>query len=189
MDANSNIDPPDPQGERVSPPAKGRRMPVLRGVRGSLWGMGFLLLWDVVIMGSFGMSILICPIWFVVGLLKNAVQEPGWRLAVVRVSIPLVTLALVFGNSNLQYYIGERNIQRVICACEEYHAANGEYPSELEELVPRHLESIPRAKYCLMLDKFVYISMGGQTMLVWYVIPLYGRKVYKFEDRIWRFVD
>ncbi len=189
MTDNSHSDPPNAEYEGVSLPTAERKMSLLRGVRGSIWGMGLLAFWDIVATGSFVMSILICPIWLIVSVVKNAIQHPGWRLAIARVSIPLVTLALVFGNSHLQYCIGDKNIQRLINACEEYHGLNGVYPSELEQLVPRHLESIPRAKYCLIFGEFYYISAGGQTMLVWYVIPSYGRKVYKFEDRVWRFVD
>jgi tetratricopeptide (TPR) repeat protein len=159
-----------------------------RGIRVSIGGALALLVWDAAISGSFLMSFMVCPIWFLASILKSAVQRPGWRLALLRIAIPALTLGLVFANDAFQYRIGKANAPRIIAACEEFHSANGKYPKTLDELVPRYMGSIPRAKYCLMFGDFVYMNYG-RPMLVWYVVPPYGRKVYDFEEQRWNYLD
>lgn len=147
-----------------------------------------LLFFDVIFSGSFLWSFLDCPIWFLVSILKNAIQHPGWRLALLRIAIPALTLGLVSANDAFQYGIGKANAPRIIAACEEFHAANGKFPKTLDELVPRYMPSIPRAKYCLVWGDFLYMNYG-HPMLVWYVVPPHGRKIYDFEDRRWNYLD
>ena len=101
--------------------------------------------------------------------------------------MPPLTLALVLANDTLQRKIAEANAPRVIEACEEFHAANGRFPKTLDELVPRYLPSIPRAKYCLVLGEFHYWK--DSALLVWYVVPPYGRAIYDFDERRWSYLD
>jgi hypothetical protein len=119
---------------------------------------------------------------------KNLPQRTGWRLALLRTAIPALTLGLAWANEAVQYRIGNENALRIIAACEGFHAANGRFPKTLGELVPRHLASIPRAKYCIVWGEFVYFNYG-KPMLVWCVVPPYGRKIYDFEDRRWSYLD
>ena len=95
------------------------------------------------------MSSIFCPIWLLVSLLKNAIERPGWGLALVRVGIPVWTLGLVIANNAVQLGVAEANAQRVVAACEAYHAANGRFPKNLDELVPQYMNSVPVARYCL----------------------------------------
>ncbi len=160
-----------------------------RGIRGSVAGALTLLAWDVALTGSFVMSFIACPIWFLVSILKNAIQRPGWRLAILRTAIPPLTLGLVMANNALQLQIAEANAPRVVAACEEFHAANGKFPQTLDDLVPQYLPSVPRAKYCLGFGGFWYWNLEGKPILVWYVVPPYGRKIYDFEERRWGYLD
>ena len=148
-----------------------------------------LLGWDVAFSGSFVMSFCVCPIWFLVSILKNAIQRPGWRLALLRIAVPALTLGLVLANDAAQFWIAKANAARVVTACEEFHVANGRYPQSLDELVPRHMPSVPRAKYCLGFGEFRYWYMDGEPMLLWYAVPPFGRKVYDFENRRWNYID
>ena len=159
-----------------------------RGIRVSIGGALVVLGWDVALTGWFGMSFLVCPIWFLFSILKNVIQRPGWRLALLRIAIPAVTLGLVLANNAFQLTIGEANAPRIIAACEEFHADNGKFPKTLDELVPRYMPSIPRAKYCLYYGEFRYLNYG-RPMLVWYVAPPYGRRIYDFEDPRWGYLD
>ena len=160
-----------------------------RGVGRSIGGAFVLLAWDAAFTGSFLMSNCVCPIWFVFSILKNAIQRPGWRLAFLRIAIPALTLGLVLANDAVQFRIAKARAARVVTACEEFHVANGKYPRSLDELVPRHMPSIPRAKYCLVFGEFRYWNMDGSPMLVWYVVPPFGRKIYDFENRRWNYID
>ncbi len=160
-----------------------------RGVRRSIVGALALLIWDAGIDGSCLMSLMVCPIWLLVSVLKNAIQRPGWRLALLRIAMPALTLGLVLANAAFQFRISEANAVRIIAACEEYHAANGKFPKTLDDLVPRYMPSIPPAKYCLG-GKFVYSSSGEEYhILLWQEAPPYFRKVYQFETRRWRYMD
>ena len=54
-----------------------------RGIKRSVVAAAVLLAWDGALSGSYVMSVLVCPIWFLVSLLKNAIERPGWGLALV----------------------------------------------------------------------------------------------------------
>ncbi len=160
-----------------------------RGIKRSVVAAAVLLAWDGALSASFLMSWIFCPIWFLVSLLKNAIERPGWGLALVRIGIPALTLGLVWVNNDFQLGVAEANAQRVVAACEAYHAANGRFPKKLDELVPRYLNSVPLAKYCLgPPSEFSYYSFGT-PMLVWQVVPPHYRKIYNFETRRWSYLD
>jgi len=161
-----------------------------RPVGFSLGAAGLLLACDAGFSGSFLMSWLFCPIWFLISLVKNAIQRPGWRLALLRTAIPPLTLGLAWANDAVQIRVAEKNAARVVAACEEYHATNGRFPKSLDELVPQYMPSVPRAKYCLgPWCQFHYFYNQGHPMLVWYVVPPYYRKIYDFDTRRWNYIE
>jgi hypothetical protein len=164
-----------------------------RSIRGSLGSAAALLFWDVAFTGSFLMSWLFCPIWILVSLFRSAIHRPGWRLALVRVGIPILTLLVVRGNDAVQRRIAEANALRVVAACEAYHADNGRFPRKLDDLVPRYLDSVPVARYCLgSSSAFWYTGTARETdypLLFWQVVPPYYRKIYSFERRSWSYLD
>jgi hypothetical protein len=160
-----------------------------RGIRVSIGIALVLLAWDAVYSGSFLFSLIVCPIWFLGSVLKNAIQRPGWRLALLRIAIPALTLGLVLANDGIQYRIGKANAARVVTACEEFQAANSKFPHTLDELVPRYLPYVPRAKYCVMWGEFSYWNFDEHPILVWCVVPPFGRRIYSFDDRRWGYLD
>jgi hypothetical protein len=157
-------------------------------VRGSIVGSLGLLAYDVGT-GSFLVSLFACPIWFLVSVINSAIQRPGWTIALVRAAIPLVTFALVLGNSAMQSRIAKANAERIIAACEKFHAGNGRFPDTLDELVPEYMPFIPRAKYCLEWNKYQYINIEGNPILLWVDIPPFGRPTYNFQNRRWGYLD
>jgi hypothetical protein len=173
----------------LTPPPPHGGAATRRRVRGSVIGALLLLAWDAGMNGTFLMSMIACPIWFFVSILKNAIQRPGWRPALIRIAIPAVTLTLVLANDAVQYRIGKANASRIVEACEQFRAVDGRFPETLDELVPRYLPSIPRAKYCLTLGEFVYWNFNGKPMLMWYVVPPFGRRCYDFDTRQWHYID
>lgn len=159
-----------------------------RDMRWSLVGASLLLAWDVAFTGSFLMSLICCPLWFLGCILKGAEDRAGWRRILLRMAFPAVTFGLVWANNAVQNKIAEVNAVRVIAACEEFRAANESFPKSLDELVPRYLPSVPRAKYCVAFGHFLYFNYG-RPMLVWCLIPPHGRKIYDFETRRWSYMD
>ncbi len=158
-------------------------------MKGSIIGAIVLLAWDVASFGSFVVSGVVCPIWFVFSVGKNTGQRPGWRLAFLRVATPAVTLGIALANASVQDRIAEANAARIIKACEDFHGAHNEFPKSLDELVPQYLPSIPRAKYCLVYGEFLYFYMEGRPILLWHVLPPYGRKHYNFTEKRWGYTD
>lgn len=157
------------------------------GIRMSIGVALAVLVLDAVLNGTYTLSVIFCPIWFLYSLMKSASSRPGWRLALLRIAIPALTLGLVLTNNALQSKIAETNAAKIISACEEFHAATGAYPKNLAELVPKYMRSVPRAKYCLTFSEFLYSDRT--PMLFWYSVPPFGRKIYYFEERRWSCLD
>ncbi len=160
----------------------------IAAVRGTLICSAVVIFLDVVLTGAYLYAALICPIWLFVGVVRAIVQRPSWGVAAARVLTPVATLLLVLANYSLQGRIAQANAARLIQACEHYHEANGNYPERLDDLVPSYLSSIPRAKYCLQDGEFKYDS-SPPPLLRWSQVPPFGRRVYNFEAREWRYLD
>lgn len=167
----------------------GRLADALTAVRGTLFCSAVVIFLDVVVGGSYVFAALVCPIWFLVGVVRAIVQRPSGGVAAARVLIPVATLLLVVANHFLQGRIAMANSARLIQACERYREANGNYPERLVDLVPRFLSSIPRAKYCLGFGDFQYYFSSPTHLLVWTDVPPFGRRVYNLETRDWNYLD
>ncbi len=157
-------------------------------IRLRIGGVSLLLAWDIGFSGSYLLSLLCCPIWILVSVLRGVIERLGWRLTVLRTAVPVLVLSLVLVNSAVQTKVAEANAARIIAACEAFQAANGGFPKSLDELVPRFMSSIPRAKYCLAYGEFRYFNLG-KPMLVWCVVPPYDRRIYDFDTLRWNSVD
>lgn len=160
-----------------------------RRVKRSVVAAAVLLAWDAGVCGSFLMSTLVCPIWFLVSLILNAIRRPGWGIALFRIGIPALTLLIVRVNSDFQLTVAETNARRVVAACERYHAENGRFPRKLDELAPRYLPSVPPARYCLGPPSGFFYHGSENPLLAWQVVPPYYRKIYNFRDRRWSYLD
>jgi hypothetical protein len=161
-----------------------------KGIRVSIALAALLLTCDVVISGCYLFSCVFGHIWFFVSLLKNLVQRPGWRIALIRIVFPPLTLGVALANSNYQSKVAEVNADRIVVACEQFHAANGTFPQNLQELVPRFLPYVPRAKYCLMFGEYRYFCYdGSHPILFWYRMPPFLRRVYRFDGLGWHDLD
>lgn len=52
--------------------------------------------------------------------------------------------------------------EEVIAALEQYHADNGEYPEQLDQLIPTYLTAIPTGEF---VDGFTYTREGDSYIL------------------------
>jgi hypothetical protein len=158
-----------------------------RGIRVSVGTALALVALDAVLNGTYTLSVIVCPIWFLLSIAKSASNRPGWKLALLRAAIPALTLGLVLTNDTVQSRMAKANAAKIIRACDAFHGANGRYPKALCELVPKYMPSVPHAKYCLAFGEFLYSH--EQPMLMWYATPPFGREVYNFEERGWSYID
>ena len=131
-----------------------RRSSPRTGFRNSINGALALILLDIVFLGSYMFSGVVCPIWFVISIVRSIVTRPALRVAIVRASFPVAVLILVLTNNLLQERVAADNAVRVIAACEKFRNENGGYPDRLKQLVPDYLHSIPRAKYLPWFQQF-----------------------------------
>jgi hypothetical protein len=161
---------------------------LLSETKGSFLIAAGLLLWDAGFEGCYVFSMLVCPLWLLTSIVKNAIWRPGWGIAALRVGMPLLTLGIAVGNGNFQWKISDAHAEQVIKACDEFRVANGRYPNKLEELVPEYLTSVPPAKYCMWWDNFYYVNSGDVCMLWWTRYGFY-RRTYNFHEKRWGNVD
>jgi hypothetical protein len=151
----------------------------------SLIPVGLLLCVDVVAMGSFLFSFLVCPLWFlvtfIVAIVKISRRVGNWRVSVARAAIPLVTFLLVMGNALLQTWIARSNAVTIVLAAERYRDRNGTFPRRLEDLVPTYLPYVPPAKYA-GLGRFEYRAAPGSHTLLWTSVPPFLRCTYVLEN-------
>ena len=150
-----------------------------------------LILGDVVFCGSYLGSLFVCPIWFLAAVVSALVYKPSLGVGAARVLMPPAVLLLAVVNSSLQNSIAMDHAEQVIQACNEYHDANGVYPKRLNDLAPRYLSSIPRAKYCLAFGELRYHASEEDEIhsLVWCELPPFGRRIYNFERGTWGYLD
>jgi hypothetical protein len=156
----------------------------IAAVKGSLLLAAFVLLYDVGFEGCYLWSLLVCPLWFLISLVKNTIRPIGAGVAILRISIPAVTLAIAMANGRLQWEMSNVNAERVVKACEAFQSANGRFPNTLDELVPLYLSSVPPAKHCLMGDFKYFNFKGGSCILIWTRYGFY-RRHYDFDRKTW----
>jgi len=156
---------------------------------GGLLLAGILVFDDAVLTGCFIVSAVVCPIWLVIASVRACYSRADDALRAARVLLPPITLLLVLANHHLQVKVAMGNATRIIQACEAYREEHGNYPDHLTDLVPRFLPAVPRAKYCLADASFRYYSGPRSHTLTWQRVQRFGRMVYLFGDRKWRYVD
>lgn len=154
----------------------------------SLFGAGFLLLFDVVVSGSFLISMFVCPIWLLISVIKNGIVKPGGHFALFRIAMPVVVLLMALVTTFIQWEIADANGEKIVGAVEAFNSANGRYPKSLNDLVPTYLAAVPRAKYCVDGDFYYYNSTEGPPILWWTKFGL-CRKIYSFERKEWGYLD
>lgn len=175
-----------------------RRM--LRSLIGSIILAIVLIVCHVAVWGGFllsGFLCLICLVWFLLAIARALIWRKGWRLAIARILIPVVTLALVIGIPSPPEGIPD-DVELIIQACERYRAKNGMYPRTLDVLVPEYLKSedlkslspdfqysvhgdfYPRKVYC-----FYYPEFREEHTLMYTDIPPFHTRYYDFESASW----
>lgn len=159
-------------------------------VRTSLLGAFAALAYDFS-HGSFLISMLACPPWFLVSVIRSAWLRPGWPVAFVRAVIPLAVLAAVLANDAHQRRLAKANAEKIVNAIRSFRDGSGRYPTDLQELVPGQLDSVPRPKHAVIFNTFYYVRGGSDSApsLWWIDVAPYGKRFYNFDKARWSFID
>ncbi len=95
---------------------------------------------------------------------------------------------LVFGANYVNNSIAQARARELVEVIERYHTENENYPKSLQELVPRYIDKVPRAKFA-MPGEFYYATSENGAVLFYMELPPFGRSTYDFEKRSWGYLD
>ncbi len=156
--------------------------------------LGALFLVDLGFMGQGLVSLLIAalgvlllPLGTLVSIIRQ--QRPRAANRATRAAIYLVLGAATLGTLRFHARVAATNAARLIAACQAYQAKHGQYPKQLEDLVPGHLPSVPRAKYVMAFGQFSYWATPESHTLLYVALPPSGRRLYHFEEARWSRLD
>lgn len=120
------------------------------------------------------------PLWLAARGDDRELAERRGTLALTYGILGIAVLGTVLFNNRL----ATRRAERVIAACQRYKVDNKVYPETLEELVPKYLPSVPKAKLAFMYSDFFYSASPDHHRLTWTVFPPFGRRWYAMEGGI-----
>jgi hypothetical protein len=176
------------------PAAKKVKPKPLPSVKRSLfWAVG-LYVWDIFISGLPVIGLVVAAIAFVAyaifALYRNAKQERDLaRRYAWRGMVYLVTVVAIVSSHGLNLKMGARNAEQIIVAVENYYQDKGQFPEDLEMLVPDYLDRIPKSAVRLSANEYRYWAEDGRYALMWIKAPPYLRAFYDFERKEWTIID
>lgn len=140
--------------------------------------------------GFLAMAVAFVVLLFVVPHALLAGKYRGRRGPRLRnLAIVLLAVGMVFAYIILNNRMARSRADVLVTAVHAFQAAEKRYPVSLQELVPKYASAIPRAKFTLSLDTFVYSTRGPAPTLAYTSLPPYGRPTYDFGRATWSFID
>jgi len=155
----------------------------LRQVRGTLVAVLSVFVLDALILGQGGITLFATPIIFIIAIGVGIARKDRLLIGALRAVLPLLMFVAVAGTVMLHLKHAEAASKAVISACEAFAKDQGRFPEKLEELTPKYLHSIPRARYTVFFGGFTYQAEPQEHTLGWITIPPFGRRYYVFEDK------
>lgn len=142
---------------------------------------------DALICNLPGYSLLVGIFQVVVGLPLLRLKD-GRRQRLRNISIFLGVIGMVVVMGKVNAYIAPLHADRLIKAIESYRAANGVYPQQLDDLVPKFIDHVPFAQYTL-LGQFWYVRGGTkEPPILWYNPHGMDHRTYYFETKDWHYL-
>jgi hypothetical protein len=152
-----------------------------------------ILLIDAFVLNQ-GLIAVLALAWALVILLPMAIvsvfrDHSQARQRFFRAAIYVLAALAVFGANALNNMLARHRANQVIVALQEFKAVNGKYPDRLDQLVPKFLRKVPRPKYTLdSSNTFDYFS-SSSAVLMYRVLPPFGRAIYRLEEKKWSYLD
>lgn len=159
------------------------------GAAALLYGIdGFLLSQGVLA----GLTTLVMVVLGLVHVVRGLLAD-RWRVrfGFSLIAIYAVMMASVVATIHANNQLAARRAEGLVVALKSYRAATGNYPVRLRELVPGYLPAVPRAKYALAFDEFFYSYDPAEHrgVLLYVVIPPFGRRTYNLGSDTWGSLD
>ena len=161
-------------------------------LRGSVITALCLLVLDVFVLGQGAIAILTLVavvFWFIPKTLfawKRKNMLVTWALKTIMYSVMAAAILTANATHN---HLAKTRAEHLIVAVNEYKAQYQRYPHTLDELVPKSLTEIPKAKYTLLFNNFVYTNREGHATLMYFDFPPFGRPYYDFNKQEWGHID
>jgi hypothetical protein len=134
--------------------------------------------------GLFGSSVgIICPIVFVIlAFSEKPRRRQHFRVAAIYALLFIATFAVI----SLSATVAQHRATPVISAVNRYRSEHGRYPTDLNELVPEYLPSIPHAGFTRLSRNFRYYNERPQ---LYFAGMFHGVFAYDFPTESWRAND
>ncbi len=159
----------------------------------SLWIPLLLFFLDVFLFGQ-GIIALgtaaVVVFYFLPKALASLINKKDIKIKFRRLLIYTVLVVAILTVIKYDQRLAQRKAEMLINALEEYQAEYKRYPDKLVELVPDFLAKIPRARISLLYSsKFSYTSTENNHILIYTILPPFGRKCYNLEEKNWFSLD
>ena len=161
-------------------------------LRGSIIIALCLLVLDAFVLGQGAIAIftiVAVVFWFIPKTLfawKRKNMLAIWALKVIIYS--LMAAAILTANA-VNNHLAKTKAEHLVVAVNEYKAQYQSYPLTLDELVPELLTKIPKAKYTVLFNNFIYTNREGHATLMYFDFPPFGRPYYDFNKQEWDHID
>jgi hypothetical protein len=156
---------------------------------------GLLMLLDLFVFGqgAFPMMVAIALVPFgLIGVVRGLFGN-RWRLlrgaSIIGIYAAMAVIAIM--GLRINQSIAASRADRLLAAIEVYRVEQGEYPRDLEQLVPRYVPKIPCAKYSLYSKNFQYQydPVKKEGYLMYTSIPPFGRRIVELGTKKWSSMD
>lgn len=165
-----------------------------KGIKGSLLGAPIVYVLDAFVLNQGALAVLVALVVLVAAvpaLIVSAVKRDSPKALswCARAILFLLAAVAVIVTNVWQNKSARQRAEVVIEACERFHGATGQFPTQLGDLVPAYLSSVPRAKYVLVFGAFQYDARPERHTLMYVTVPPFGRPYYVLEDKRWSSLD
>lgn len=167
--------------------------PAVYSIRDSWRFAALLFAIDGICLGQFGFAVLLLG-WTV--LVRLPMIALGWKdkplriFRIKKVALYLLAVICIMALFIFNRQVGTQRADELVKAVEAYSAKHGQFPQNLEQVVPEFMSAVPLARYTLASNDFSYkTGQDGKHVLSWTVIPPFARKGYTFEEKRWVTLD
>ena len=118
----------------------------------------------------------------IIGGLVGATAAIALGRKIQIVTVFLCVMFATFGWLILNIRIAKQNAFPIIAACKRFRSENGGYPSDLNQLMPKFIPSVPNARSTLIARRFVYDSDRPELC---FAAMFHGVFCYDFRSESW----